>query len=434
MSAIHNRRLLIPEVRLLTAAQIQAHPQLSHGGGQGDWLIVNAEQVALDGTQCDKIGVWYSAFRDQSNMCNRPIGSCLHNQVKDLWNADAPARARNQSRLSLSRYGTPVARTTITNNSSIGLEYMVNQIQDTLVAMEITADNIRFIRNVATGRIFRADATSFEALSQGGTLSVDVVSTGSLAAIFSVTFDCSENIHNVLPAESAVDARGHWLVTRRLLTQNENTADNTCTVRLFDAVGVLQDTTSVSFRTNSTCICLGVCGCRCQVAAVNQSLNVELCVSDEGDDPEDVGGTGGGLFGWFADLFGVGGLSTPARIGALIGMIILLVLLCFGLKFARQCCKARSSRRETLHYHSGTTRRRDPEIQIVEVGRALGHHYTSSSAFHESLPAVTYEPTTIRRHPSNSETRLNRPQHQDPPSSRSVNLRRHSADLLELSI
>ena len=60
---------------------------------------------------------------------------------------------------------------------------------------------------------------------------------------------------------------------------------------LYDAVGAIMDTSSVAFQTDSTCICLGACGCDCRPALPNgTAIDIEECIGVEPGDPDDVGG------------------------------------------------------------------------------------------------------------------------------------------------
>jgi hypothetical protein len=52
-------------------------------------LLVDKEQVSLDGMECNKIGTSYSAFNtQQANACSSPQGTCLSNQIKHLRDSD----------------------------------------------------------------------------------------------------------------------------------------------------------------------------------------------------------------------------------------------------------------------------------------------------------------------------------------------------------
>ena len=51
-------------------------------------LIVERERFGFSGSECNKIGVGYTAFSSQGSRCSQPLGSCLGNQVSDLYNED----------------------------------------------------------------------------------------------------------------------------------------------------------------------------------------------------------------------------------------------------------------------------------------------------------------------------------------------------------
>lgn len=54
-------------------------------------------QVTLDGSECDKVGVGYTAFRYQAEGCARPEGHCLHSQLADMAEVDEERIANGQS-------------------------------------------------------------------------------------------------------------------------------------------------------------------------------------------------------------------------------------------------------------------------------------------------------------------------------------------------
>jgi hypothetical protein len=47
--------------------------------GSRAWMFIPREMVTVDSTECNKIGVGYSAFRNEPNNCGKPVGSCLLN-------------------------------------------------------------------------------------------------------------------------------------------------------------------------------------------------------------------------------------------------------------------------------------------------------------------------------------------------------------------
>lgn len=75
---LSGKYLLVPEMRALSTEAAAAHPQLKHGGGPEDWMLLDKTHFALDGTVCNKIGVGYSAFRHQSG---KTLATCLPAQA-----------------------------------------------------------------------------------------------------------------------------------------------------------------------------------------------------------------------------------------------------------------------------------------------------------------------------------------------------------------
>ena len=44
------------------------------------WLILPNDKFSLNGSECNKIGVSFNAFRNQPNRCNSEVGECLKYQ------------------------------------------------------------------------------------------------------------------------------------------------------------------------------------------------------------------------------------------------------------------------------------------------------------------------------------------------------------------
>ena len=54
--------------------------------GMKNWMLIDKSNVDKTGLTCNKIGVGYSAFRNQPNQCGASPQDCLHNQVEDYHN------------------------------------------------------------------------------------------------------------------------------------------------------------------------------------------------------------------------------------------------------------------------------------------------------------------------------------------------------------
>ncbi|XP_078152372.1 protein HAPLESS 2-like [Carex rostrata] len=55
------------------------------------WMLLERVRFTLDGLECNKIGVGYEAYSTQPDFCTSPLWSCLHNQLRDFWEADVPS-------------------------------------------------------------------------------------------------------------------------------------------------------------------------------------------------------------------------------------------------------------------------------------------------------------------------------------------------------
>jgi len=51
-------------------------------------MFLDKYLFTLDGSECNKIGVSYSAFRYESNKCQNRVGNCLKNQINNYYNND----------------------------------------------------------------------------------------------------------------------------------------------------------------------------------------------------------------------------------------------------------------------------------------------------------------------------------------------------------
>eukprot|EP00897_Mesotaenium_endlicherianum_P009056 jgi/Mesen1/8179/ME000044S07453 len=48
------------------------------------WMLVDPGMYTLDGSECNKIGASFSAFRFESDRCHKFVGSCLGSQLEDF--------------------------------------------------------------------------------------------------------------------------------------------------------------------------------------------------------------------------------------------------------------------------------------------------------------------------------------------------------------
>nr|AKS04555.1 HAP2-like protein [Malawimonas californiana] len=215
-------------------------------------LLVGQDQVTLDGSERNKIGVGFSAFRFEPNPCANVPGSSLRNQVEDLYQADIQRVSRGQKgNYLVSGFGDPLLYED-TQGRRV-LAFRTVHTQASMLTLELAADNIQFVTNLSPGKIVSAQVPSFESLSLGGTLTVVIRNTGTINADYSVTVtDCTSAIQPIqaLPASLAAGASTSLLFSVRANTYAGG--DQNCTVRLFDSQNDLSDSLLIFFNTTNT--------------------------------------------------------------------------------------------------------------------------------------------------------------------------------------
>lgn len=50
------------------------------------WMAIERALYTIDGRSCDKIGTSFTPFISVQDRCNKPVDTCLKNQLTDYWN------------------------------------------------------------------------------------------------------------------------------------------------------------------------------------------------------------------------------------------------------------------------------------------------------------------------------------------------------------
>jgi len=111
------------------------------------WMLVSHSQVTLNGLECNKIGVGYQAFREESGKCHLDPGSCLKNQLKELYLRDVELEAQGKTPIYLAKVRGNFAMGTDTDRS-LYLEYKMTGQQTTQIVIEIPGDKVGVYTNV----------------------------------------------------------------------------------------------------------------------------------------------------------------------------------------------------------------------------------------------------------------------------------------------
>ena len=243
---------------LMVPSQPASHPRVLEGVEA--WMLVDKSAVTLDGLTCNKIGVSYTAFRNQANKCNAVAGSCLANQLNDLHMADEARIARGE--LPLHRVSTIATFSPYVD--AAGSQYVAFAIEtprNSLITLTMAADDIKFVVAESTGLIISCNVNDFVAQSSNGWMHVRVANTGLMTADYTVCVRCSAGILDGIearPVSLAPDEER--LVTFVLFALHKNGTTHSCMAELLNARQMVVSSMNVSFNTRSLDYDLGAQG------------------------------------------------------------------------------------------------------------------------------------------------------------------------------
>lgn len=233
------------------------HPMVTQGAL--NWMIIPREYFTIDGRECNKIGVSYSAFRNQENKCQMKIGDCLHNQIIDLYNEDLTRISNGKNAKYI------ISQAKLMNEANVDfyslssdrkkLAFKVNGIFNSLISLEISADNIKYIVNISNGEIDYIKIEIFENNSNNGLITLQITNTGKLASEFNIAYSCSDDILPLISDIIDLGAYESQEIKKNIYTTNSNFLKNqslfyhNCTVKLNDFNGNLLDVKKITFNT-----------------------------------------------------------------------------------------------------------------------------------------------------------------------------------------
>lgn len=183
-----NARLLIPEGT--SKLDPVEYPEIA--GGPAEYLLVQQNQISMDGDQCNIAGVGYEAFFNQPNRCSVPRGNCLANQPRHLWLHDRQAERMGRSGcFFLKNYGElskiPIRQNASGQDRFLAMEYSGKH--SSLVDMEIKADFNTVLLKHAPGRITEVYVDSTSGFTTK--LTIKVTNAGLISEMYYVALsDC----------------------------------------------------------------------------------------------------------------------------------------------------------------------------------------------------------------------------------------------------
>lgn len=257
------------------------HPQLKEGFSK--YLILPMSLVDLRAGKCNMVGVSYSSFKNQASSgkgygCQQKKGYCLNNQPFHYFKEDEERVGQGkQPRWFPGRYGKLAGvKKQKDNSSSFVLAYELEEEHTSLVALQISADDLILVYNRASGEIVRAAIKDFESVSNDGKLQVEIINTGYVTANFHISIDaCSEGIDMIPERTVSIDPQVTEKLTFKLRQSEQSDSENNCVIRLFDAKRVEIGTKNVNFSTKAPCVC-EVSGCRCECSEDGSVRCIEM--------------------------------------------------------------------------------------------------------------------------------------------------------------
>ncbi len=227
------------------------------------WLILPPSLVSTSG-ECDKVGVSYSSFRYQIDGCQRPLGTCLSNQIYDFEMED---RSRVEEGLeplyNIRRYGggSDNLDQISEKNPGLILSLPMKQMRSSVVVLSINADSVRFVTQVGRGIISGANICTFDGITCGqfqaiagrGYLQVNVNNTSKNDAMFHVSVvNCSAEIVPILQVNAAVQGKQTKTFMFEVQSQTDIASNCSCTVVVKNALAEVTDTLPVRFQLTQT--------------------------------------------------------------------------------------------------------------------------------------------------------------------------------------
>ncbi len=166
---------------------------------QNHLLLVPREETSLDGSECNKVGTSYKAFRSQKAFRDtREIGDCLHNQLFQKHNSDLQKLSVNpEDETTYLVHGMRKFKDAMEFKAGMErmLEYSPASDEPSLIALTMDIAELKHIQTESNGIIMTAEIEEFESFSRKGTLKAEIKNVGAYPADYIVTVTkCTMNV------------------------------------------------------------------------------------------------------------------------------------------------------------------------------------------------------------------------------------------------
>jgi hypothetical protein len=111
--------------------------------------LVPQHFVSLDGTECNKVGVGHTAFRNQGNKCEALPQSCLGGQLRHFRESDSPKESQGEAgeyKLKYHTMGGGILANVKASEPEV--TFTTDRFQKTLLSLSFAADAVRFTQKM----------------------------------------------------------------------------------------------------------------------------------------------------------------------------------------------------------------------------------------------------------------------------------------------
>lgn len=203
-------------------------PQESYSRRFNEWMVVDSSKVTTTGLECDKIGVDYAVFRNsQPNGCGTPQGSCLRNQIYDLYFQDlARIDSGREPLYFVGRYGGGTdnvqqmrAAEMPSGSLQLSLNLPIAAIKTSLLTLTVAADDVALVVNRCPAEIISIEVCTydgkicggFEAMAARGYLRVEVRNSGYVSSDYTITVNkCTAGVRPMQAQRSGIAPHPPW--------------------------------------------------------------------------------------------------------------------------------------------------------------------------------------------------------------------------------
>ncbi|EME31581.1 uncharacterized protein Gasu_12520 [Galdieria sulphuraria] len=200
------------------------------------WMLVDTDQVTLSGDECNKVGVSYSAFQDESSRCLRAVNSCLGNQLENFYKSDLKALQEGTSGNYFVQFFGDFDGNEV-SGANPKMRFWTDRIQSSDILLQFAAESLFHVVDVSEGKIIGANVNLVQAYSKNGKMTVTLQNTGKVEASYEVAVSCPNNILPILAQQVYILPNQTKNVTFQVDVENTHGGHFVCNVSLQNSIG-----------------------------------------------------------------------------------------------------------------------------------------------------------------------------------------------------